>query len=438
MKRRSRTPSRQHLRRANKARPPAGYRERMEKPSLWNRLVATAQGEVSSGTLEAYRRASLVVLELLDHVEAARAQAKLEGKTAWMLPKAKRIEMLCSWNAFVMQSLGTEFLDADYRDNPQTKGFVPPITSDQVMAFFAPVEGWLGRAKQAGADPHYTLDVPVPAPVPAWSEVEPCPNSHLHGMLQAMRSISQHARAAVDFLGETEPEDAAAARQYHAIRGLCASATAKAQYANDLHGANPSREVHELVEPSIKQAIESFHLVGQYVAMPELADRPKVAPPVVPPAPPTVPVGPRLKMPNEAGFDLWCLTDPSARRRLSADREAQIAVERLWRMDPNPQATLELHAEVQAAANRGDIGQAISAQGQPLGHFFCCPWGTVWEVRRATTIAGQSFRPYEQFVLDASVEGMELGHPFKRALKRGNFSPTHDFEYGDPSEPPDH
>ena len=102
----------------------------MDKPSLWTRVRASAAGEISADTLEAYRRASLTVLELMDRVESVRAQARAEGKTAWDLPQGTQTEMLCAWNAFVLQNLGTEFLDADYRDHPATKGFVPPITAD--------------------------------------------------------------------------------------------------------------------------------------------------------------------------------------------------------------------------------------------------------------------------------------------------------------------
>ena len=51
----------------------------------------------------------------------------------------KQAEFACTWNAFVLQTLGNAFLDADYRDNPATVGFVPPITADQVLRFYSPV-----------------------------------------------------------------------------------------------------------------------------------------------------------------------------------------------------------------------------------------------------------------------------------------------------------
>lgn len=405
----------------------------MEKPSLWTRVRAVASGEISADTLEAYRRASLTVLELMDRVNSIRTQAHSAGQTAWDLPVGTQTEILCAWNAFVLQSLGTEFLDADYRDHPATKGFVPPITADQVLAFFQPVEGWLGRSRRASHDPNYQVDVPLPAPVPAWSEIEPCPNTHLHGMLHAMRSIQSHAQSAVDFLGETPPPDDKAAKQYHAIRGLFASACAKAQYSDDMHGANPTQEVHEMVEPTIKEAIEAFHRVGQFAAMPKLADVPEM-----PPRPPAPSAPPRIPMPGEPGFDPWCLTDVTARQNLKGDREAKRAVEELWRRDPDPAATLRLGAEVEAAEARSDIRPARNAMGAKIGYFFCCPWGTVYEVHRMITLGGTKLRPGDQFVLDVTAEGTELGHPFRRHIKKGVFSPTSEFEYGDPNEAPDH
>lgn len=46
-----------------------------ETPTTWTRLVSLVKGEVSANTLEAYRRASLSVLELLDQAEAERNAA---------------------------------------------------------------------------------------------------------------------------------------------------------------------------------------------------------------------------------------------------------------------------------------------------------------------------------------------------------------------------
>lgn len=396
-------------------------------------MVSRLHGEVSADTLEAYRRASLAVHDLLHQADSIRAAAQAEGKTAWTLPKNSQAEMLCAWNAFVLQSLGNEFLDADYRDNPGTKGYVPPITSDQVMRFYGQVEGWLNRAQQAHSNPDYKLDVQVPAEVPPWSEVEPCPNSHLHGMLHAMRTIRDHAAMAMTFLGDMPPEDKEQQGQYNQIKQLYAAATTKARYSEDLHGTDPSPEMHERVEPHIKECIEGFYRLGQLVAMPQLA----VKPPMATPEPPKV-AKPKRPMPGDNGFDPWCMTAEWAREAFQRDPEARKAVRTLWDLDPNPGRTLDIHEEVLRAFERGDIRYARRPDGSNLGHFFCCPWQPVFEVLRPVTLGERQLRTMQQFVFDVTAEGVNLGNAFTREIMIGNFSPTDRTEYGDPNEEPDH
>ena len=243
------------------------------KPTLFNRMCAAMSGEISADTLEAYRRASLAVYDALDHSEAHRARAKDEGKNAWTLEAATKAEILCTWNAFVLQTLGDRFLEADYQGDANTVGFVPAITSDQILRFYTQVEGWLNRAQQAHYNPNYKLDIYVPAELPPWSEVEPCPNAHLFGMLEAMRAVRDHTEAALIFLNDSPPQNDAQEKQRDRIRQQHASAMTKARYADDMMSGNPSREIHELVEEHVKDAIEKFYLLGQLLAMPELADK---------------------------------------------------------------------------------------------------------------------------------------------------------------------
>ncbi|MDT9071489.1 hypothetical protein, partial [Escherichia coli] len=74
------------------------------RPTLWTRLVCLIQGEVSADTLEAYRRASLAVLDLLDQAEQERLSAAGDGKNPWTMAPAKQAELACTWNAFVLQT----------------------------------------------------------------------------------------------------------------------------------------------------------------------------------------------------------------------------------------------------------------------------------------------------------------------------------------------
>lgn len=404
----------------------------MQNPTLWTRLKAATRGEVSADTLEAYRRASLPVLELLESVEAARRV----GESPWSLPPGEQVRMVCAWNAFVLQRLGTAFLEADYLDCPDTVGFVPPITSEQVTAFFAPVERWLGRAGRAATDPNIRLDGHLPAPLPRWSDLGPCPRSHLRGMMDAMEAIRDHARSAVAFLGETPPNDPDHARQFHTIRGLFAVADTKARYAEDLHGDRLTPEIHLLVEPTIKEAIELFHRVGQLAGMPELVHAVMLTGVPLQDSPKASAVGFDLPPPaasaflKDLTFDPWCLTDTKARQTLQVDAEACAAIERLWRHDPDPRATLALHAEVQAAVKRRRVVEATWPGGDRLGHFFSCPWPTVYETTRRMRIGGQRLKAHQKFVLDVSAEGVEQGHLFRREIKLGDFRPASEIQYG--------
>src|SRR5687768_14697282 len=179
------------------------------KPTGWNRFVAKVQGEVPAAELDALRRASAPVFELLEQVERRRLECSIDGLDPWTVPPATRAAFLCAWNAFVLQTLGSELLDADYRMEPRTPHFVPPVTARQVLGFYEPVEGWVNRAWQAQANPDYALDVQVPAPLSAWEPTEPFPPAHLDGLLHALRSVRDHADAAMAFLPTTPPEDRA-------------------------------------------------------------------------------------------------------------------------------------------------------------------------------------------------------------------------------------
>jgi hypothetical protein len=253
-----------------------------------------------------------------------------------------------------------------------------------------------------------------------------------------MEAVSEHTKAAMLFLDETPaPTEKAKQDQLNTIRGVFATATTKARYARDMHGENPTPDVHERVEEHVKVAIENFYLLGQLLAMPQLAD--VVARRSTPPPVPAMPPKKRKQaLPGEPGFNMWCLTDPTTLERWKDDPQARLAVKTLWELDPNPARTLEIQAEIDEALKRGDIANATDRYGKPLGHFFCCPWGRVYVTKRSLTLGGQRLGAMQQFVFDVTAEGVNLGEKFTREIKLGTFTPTTQFEYGDPNEPPDH
>ncbi len=395
-------------------------------PTLATRLRAKLAGEVAAGSLDAYRSAGAAAYGLLVEAEQLRQQLRAEGRDGFSAEPATKAFLVCAWNAFALQTLGDEFVEADYRADPKTVGFVPPVTAEQALAFYDEVEHWLVRAGQAKADPGYRLDLHVPAEIPGWAVAEPCPHEHLMAMLAACRKLVEHAELAVADLKQPVPGEHAPvlARLDAELSAVKSNAEYAEQLHVQLHQNRANRELHERIERSIKDALERAYLLGQLAAMPELIDA----------AGGTLGLTPELlPLPGEPGFDAWCLTDPETRPQWQRDPQAGQAIQTLWDYDPDPARTLAVEAEIEAALEAGAIDYATDAQGRRLGNFYCCPWSAIYVVRRPVRIAGQRLRAMQQFTFDVSAEEIMEGGPFKRELLLGNFQPTSEIDYCDPS-----
>jgi hypothetical protein len=406
-----------------------------EKSGLLGKLMAFMRGEVSAATLESYRRAGTTVHDMLHEAEAQRLNLKIQGLNPWTAPVATQAYLLCLWNAFTLQTLGDQFLDADYRANPGTVGYLPPKTAEQVFAFYDQVEGWVSRASQAQSNPLYRLDVDVPAELPAWSEVEPCPQSHLDGMIAAARSLRLHAEGA---MGVFEADGLPASQQniLFKLRQLAAEATSKLEYAEQLWGNRVSADLHERIEDYVKNAIEGYYQLGQLLAMPQLVD----------PAAPNILLKLRqlatkaasklecalVGLPGKPGFDPWCITDPVTRSEWQRDPEARESIKEMWKHDPAPERTLEIQMQINQALLRGDLDYATNRAGERLKHFYCCPWSAIYVVNRSVTIGGKRLRTLQQFTYEVDADEVLEGGPFMRHLLVGNFEPTAEVGYCKP------
>jgi hypothetical protein len=288
------------------------------RPTGWNRIVARLRGEIPAAALEAYRHASLPVLELFEQVERRRLEAAIDGVDPWSVPPATRTAFLCAWNAFVLQTLGNEILDADYRGEPATLGYVPPATARLVHAFYEPVEGWVNRAYQAQANPAFRLDVPVPARLPPWEQGAIDSPAHLQGLLHALRAVLDHADAALASLPEAVPDAPDRQAQVNAIRQVHASARVRARYAEELAGVDPVPEVLARAGAHARDAVEQLYVLGQMIADPALEANPEPPPPAVPAAD----AGRRALPPPAAGAGKTALPEDRIRQLLALAADA--------------------------------------------------------------------------------------------------------------------
>lgn len=375
------------------------------EPGLFGRLVAHLQGEVAADALEAYRRAGAGVYALNDELDRIRLDAFVEGDGPYQAAPAVKTALLCGWNAFALQLLGDQLLEADYRSEPRTIGYVVPETAEQALAYYSQVAAWLSRAMQAIHNPSYDLDASVPAPLPAWVDGPECPETYLEGLLDGLHRLRVHAEAALGEFrrtyGDGDP------RALGAIEGTAAEASAAADYADGL-GAGDVDEVRTEVLGHARRAIERYHLLGQFLAMPHLATRP------VPKAsrPRPLHATRRLPGPGEKGFDRWCLTDPRIVKSPKRIRAANTSVEKMWGADPDPSKTLKVRTDIDAALHRDDIAYDSS-------HYYECPWSAVYIAKRPVKIGVVNVEPLQTFTVTIDMSGP--GGRFRRRVLIGSF-----------------
>lgn len=391
---------------------------------LVTRLAAAWHGEVAATTVDAYRRAGAVAYQELLEADQLRASLTASGGSMWTTRPDQASQLLCAWNAFALQTLGDQLVEADYKASPHTVGYLPPVTAEQAAAFLGEVEHWSSRSRRAASDSTYDVaaEVAVPASLPDWVKVEPCPPAHLSAMLAAAQAMRERAEAALVDLAESSPpagREEAAAR----LRGMAAEADSVTSYGESLYSPGATAEVHERVENSLRRGIAAYYRLGQLLAMPALLDQPEIT---------ATPVsGSPLPLPGRSGFDPWCLTSPDSRHRWQADPAACRSIDLLWKYDPDPAATLAIQSQIDAAAAAGLIAPVKTDSGVPR-YYYCCPWGAVYQVRRPVTIADKSLTTMQSFTFDVSAEEMGEGGEFTRRLLTGPFHSTNKIDYCDP------
>lgn len=399
-------------------------------PRLWMRLSARLRGEVPADQLEAFRRAGAGVFETYLAAEKALTDLAATDSHPWQAPAGTKSQLLCTWNAFMLQTLATALLDADYAAMPSTAGYLPPVTAEQAWALFEQVEPWLSRAGQAVHSSSYDVgaELALPADLPPWVKVEPCPRAHLDAMLSATQQAHEHLDAMLGALlgaGEVPKQYAAALDK---VQRLGVEAHTASTYAAGLAHPGADISLHEVIEEHLHRALELQYHVGQLIADPDLVDG-YVGPGGRRAAAPASRGG---SASGSAGFDPWCLTSPKTRRQWQQDPQAQRAIDNLWKYDPDPARTLALADQISAAFAAGDIAYATDEQGREFGNYFCCPWSAIYVVKRPIRIAGRRLRVMEQFVLDVSAEQMAETGTFVRRIVTGPFAPTRTVDYCDP------
>jgi len=377
-------------------------------PDLLTRLRVAIRQEVSTKDLEILRGFGAEAHTALLAAEEKRRE--LAGQDAWTLDYTSQAYLVASWCAFANQTLGSAFLDKSYETNLGAAGHVPRETADQIEAFFQEVAALLPRVSQAAVNPSHILSAGIPHELPGWVNAEPCPTAHLLAMLDACLAIVERAKIAIDDLNALGADKHSGDMQV-LLGDLWTARTAAANAADllpKLNDGSISRKLQGEMEKNVKLAIELAYRVGQLAAMPQLIGKSRLLT-----RRNRLTAKRERSLPGERGFNKWCLTDPAIHQHWRRDPAAVSAIKMLWQRDPDPEATLDIQSEINAANALG----AIWCNGQ--GNYYCCPWPAIYQALDPITIGGCSILRGQTFTFDVSVkEGR-----FKREILVASFRP---------------
>lgn len=254
--------------------------EEVLRRGLATRWAAARRKEVSTVQLEAYRRAGSAVYDLHLAADRRRRELSVEGTHPFDADPSSASLFLCAWNARVHQALACELLDADYRQDARTRGFVPPLTHAHAQALFEPVQGWLSAGRRAEVAPDFWIgdEVDLPVGLPKLHRPRFGPRKSVRGLLTAgdvLHGLLEEQLGAVAVAG-TAP--ARWRPHLDRITELSVQAQTALHYAQGLWHPRSSDELDGVVLGHVLPALVLEHHLGQFLCFPELVQGYRVAP----------------------------------------------------------------------------------------------------------------------------------------------------------------
>lgn len=358
--------------------------------------ATSLRGEVSDANVRGYLRAATQIEEVWQQIDE-RVKALIEqGTVPWSAYAQLRYPLAFIRAARTYQVFVRELLAADAASDPQTAGYLPPVTYDQANALCHQIQPNLEHAVQSLNNPQYTPDVPLPLILGPRIESEgrPCPVPHLQGMISAAREVREWAAGLLaeydNALSSVQAQIPAAINTHRAaLQALLAQADSQLRFGVDLVGqisqGGVTPELHEEAETSLWSALQNFFLLNQAVAAPELLQAARNAAQ----AQPT-----QHKVYRDRRIrpdDLWMVAAPSARAEI---RGTEFGRDEMNEMCGKMGGILSAGAqqyldEVAQAEMRGDIVM-IAAMAN-------CPFEPLYRAKRQLEIAGANIPATYEF-----------------------------------------
>jgi hypothetical protein len=393
--------------------------EDAEQPiTLWNRLAAWLRREIPADALEAFRRSGSAVYPLQVEVGQLLAERAAVGRSPWSSGPGLTSAALCVANALVLQTIGETLLEEDYASAPATRGHLPPVTAEQAWACFEQVGPWLAWARQAlaadGWDIRTVTD--VPAALGVWVDDEDYPPQHVLALARSAQRIGEQLDAALGAASGWVISEPAPGQVLDKARVAAEGCRSRLQDLSRMCRPPAPEDLQLWILQESRRLLDDYFRLGQMLAAPQLVEQQQ-------PGSRLRPAPARLRAPGEAGFDQWCLTSAAYRSRLRSGRTTRIAIDRLWRCDPEPERTLGIQRQIEAALAAGSVRHTYSPDGLQRV-FRDCPWGPIYEVVRPVRIAGTRLHTLSQFTYEVSADHYRQTGTFVRRLVRGPFIAT--------------
>jgi hypothetical protein len=258
-------------------------------PGLLTRMRAAMQGERDAAPLAAVRRANSAVYLELAHAERQFDALLVDGRAVWRPDIADASHQLATWVGFVLQTTGEHLIDTDYAASPSTVGYLPVPTFTLAWHCLGAAQRWLLRAQQARVVDGYDVrrEHALPVLLPAgFTTVRHLP-THLPAMLDAGREIRLRAEYGLFAIEQAERPERIAW-----LRRLLAKAAATHDYVERLPGAHHDPILLRYCTKQLSWTLNTWLLVGQLVAVPDVIDRFLTRPAQVSAVPRTLPIAP--------------------------------------------------------------------------------------------------------------------------------------------------
>jgi hypothetical protein len=222
-------------------------------------LRSSLHGEVSIADLEARRRAGQAAYGLVDEADSVHGD-----------DRSAQLFRLCAWNAFALQSIVDNLIEADATFDPGTAGYVPRSTLLYVGACLDEVPNWIMQARVVQNDPTARSAGGLPARLPAWRHDEPTRPSELHGLRSAYEVLQARTEGRVLAL---PPEQTRASVE---LRRVCSEMKSAAEYAEAIGTRHVGAVDRGEARWRFVDALQHAFLLGQLLALPTLCEAARV------------------------------------------------------------------------------------------------------------------------------------------------------------------